>query len=204
MRGTVPVALEWPPGTLNRTQRNRFRQVISRRTIAVMSSESLLPLREVTSRLRILGEHYLGMREIPVDRSSARLTARSISTSSSARVAAAWVAVSTTFGRLWRPPVPPISVYEAGGLNFVIDGHHRVALSRQIGAAFIDAEVTQIDTSHGLHPGVDVLELVHTDQHRRFSERTGSRRSRPTPSSSSRARQATRSCCRSSRRMPTR
>jgi len=32
--------------------------------------------------------------------------------------------------------------------------------------------VTQIDTSHGLHPGVDVLELVHTNQHRRFSERT--------------------------------
>ncbi len=68
--------------------------------------------------------------------------------------------------------MPPITAYEAGGLYFVSDGHHRVALPRQLGSAFIDAEVTQIQTSHRLHPGVDVLELVHTEQHRRFKERT--------------------------------
>jgi hypothetical protein len=68
--------------------------------------------------------------------------------------------------------MPPISLYEAGGLYFVADGHHRVALACELGTEFLDAEVTSIKTSHRLHPGVDVLELVHTEQHRRFKERT--------------------------------
>jgi hypothetical protein len=138
-----------------------------------MSSDPLLPLHEVTSHLRVLGERYVGVREIPVDRIVGSVDR------------------SVDFDQFFRPrrralrrrlddlhkafgdrPVPPISVYEAGGLYFVIDGHHRVALSRQLGGAFIDAEVTRIDTSHRLHPGVDVLELVHTEQHRRFKERT--------------------------------
>jgi hypothetical protein len=138
-----------------------------------MADESLLPLREVTSHLRILGESYVGLREIPIDRIVGSLDR------------------SVDFDRLFRTrrrdlrrrldalqvafadrPLPPITVYEAGGLYFVVDGHHRVALSRRQGGAFIDAEVTKLRTSHRLHPGVDVLELVHTEQHRRFKERT--------------------------------
>jgi hypothetical protein len=141
--------------------------------MAVMANESLLPLKEVTRHLRVLGERYVGMREIPTD----------------AIVGSVDRAVD--FDRFFRTrrrelkrrldglreafrdrPMPPISVYEAGGLYFVVDGHHRVALARELGAEFLDAEVTQIETSHRLHPGVDVLELVHTEQHRRFKERT--------------------------------
>lgn len=33
-----------------------------------MSTDALLPLRDVTSHLRVLGEHYVGVREIPIDR----------------------------------------------------------------------------------------------------------------------------------------
>jgi len=138
-----------------------------------MADESLLPLREVTSHLRVLGESYVGLREIPIDKIVGSLDR------------------SVDFDRLFRTrrrdlrrrldalqvafadrPMPPITVYEAGGLYFVVDGHHRVALSRRQGGAFIDAEVTKLRTSHRLHPGVDVLELVHTEQHRRFKERT--------------------------------
>jgi hypothetical protein len=138
-----------------------------------MAGDSLLPLREVTSHLRVLGEHYVGVREIPVERIVGSVDR------------------SVDFDRFFRTrrrdlrrrldglreafadrPMPPISVYEAGGLYFVSDGHHRVALSRELGSEFVDAEVTQVRTSHRLHPGVDVLELVHTEQHRRFKERT--------------------------------
>lgn len=146
----------------------------SGRTIVWMANDSLLPLRDVTQRLRVLGERYVGLREIPI-----------------AAIVGS-VDRSVDFDRLFRArgrhlrrrldslreafgdrPMPPISVYEAGSLYFVSDGHHRVALARQQGGEFIDAEVTQIETSHRLHPGVDVLELIHTEQHRRFKERTG-------------------------------
>jgi hypothetical protein len=138
-----------------------------------MTGESLLPLREVTGRLRVLGEHYLGVREIPRERIVGSVD-RSVDFDRFFRTRRRDLnrrvdALRAAFGDR---PVPPISVYEAGGLYFVSDGHHRVALSRKLGGEFIDAEVTQIQTSHRLHPGVDVLELVHTEQHRRFKERT--------------------------------
>ena len=139
-----------------------------------MGNESLLPLQDVRRHLRVLGEHYLGMREVP--------TASIVGS----------VDRSVDFDRFFRTrrrelrrrlealrsafvdrPMPPIVVYEAGGLYFVVDGHHRVALARQDGAEYIDAEVTRIETSHRLHPGVDIVQLVHTEQHRRFKERTG-------------------------------
>lgn len=138
-----------------------------------MADESLLPLREVTRHLRVLGEHHVGMREIPIDLIVGSLD-RSIDFDRFFRMRGRHLrrrldALHQAFGD---GPLPPIKVYEAGGLYFVVDGHHRVALSREQGAKFIDAEVTRIRTSHRLHPGVDMLELVHTEQHRRFKERT--------------------------------
>jgi hypothetical protein len=138
-----------------------------------MADESLLPLREVTSHLRVLGEHYVGLREIPID-SIVGSVDRSVDFDRFFRtrrrdLRRRMTAIRDAFGDR---PLPPITVYEAGELYFVVDGHHRVALSRELGAKFIDADVTKIRTSHRLHQGVDVLELVHTEQHRRFKERT--------------------------------
>ena len=144
------------------------------RTIAPdMGDESLLPLRDVTTHLRVLGESYVGLREIPVEKIVGSVD-RSVDFDRFFRTRRRDLkrrldALDAAFGDR---PLPPITVYEAGGLYFVVDGHHRVALSRRQGGAFIDAEVTRLRTSHRLHPNVDILELVHTEQHRRFKERT--------------------------------
>jgi hypothetical protein len=68
---------------------------------------------------------------------------------------------------------PAINVYEVGGAYFVVDGHHRVALAREMRAEYIDAEVIRLDTQYELDDGVDVLTLIHTDQHRRFLRESG-------------------------------
>lgn len=39
--------------------------------------------------------------------------------------------------------LPPVSLYDLGGIYFVIDGHHRVSVARFHGAEWIDAEVTE-------------------------------------------------------------
>ena len=103
-----------------------------------MSGESLLSLREVTGHLRILGEHYVGLREIPIDKIVGSVD-RSIDFDRFFRTRRRDLqrrldALQTAFGDR---PLPPITVYEAGGLYFVVDGHHRVALSRRQGGAFI-------------------------------------------------------------------
>ncbi len=138
-----------------------------------MAKQSLLPLREVRRHLRILGERYVGMREIRVGEIVGSVD-RSVDFDRFFRTRRRELrrridALREVFADR---PMPPISVYGAGGLYFVIDGHHRVALARQEKAEYIDAEVTEIETSERLHPDVDILELIHTEQHRRFKEQT--------------------------------
>lgn len=146
-----------------------------------MSTETLLPLGEVTGRLRILGQSYVGMRTIPISQIVGSVDR------------------AVDFDRFFRPrkrgdlnqrlkslrkafadrPMPPISVYEASGLYFVSDGHHRVAVARQDGGEFIDADVTAIQLSHAITPDVDLLQLIHTEQNRQFMERSGLAASHP-------------------------
>ena len=42
--------------------------------------------------------------------------------------------------------LPPISLYKVGDAYFVVDGHHRVSVARRQGQAFIDAEVTEVQS----------------------------------------------------------
>jgi len=49
--------------------------------------------------------------------------------------------------------LPPISLYEVGGLYFVRDGNHRVSVAKAQGIEFIDAEVVSLKTEIKLHPG---------------------------------------------------
>ncbi|MEE8406026.1 MAG: transcriptional regulator [Acidimicrobiia bacterium] len=74
---------------------------------------------------------------------------------------------------------PPISVYQVNDVYFVIDGNHRVALAKQKGAEFIDAEVTQIHTDIEIDENVDFEKIFYIEQARRFMQQSGLERSRP-------------------------
>lgn len=148
--------------------------VLGRCTIVGMATDSLLPLREVTDRLRVVGQHYVGLRSIPIERIVGSVD-RSVDFTRFFQLRQRELRqrvneLRRVFGDR---PMPPISVYEASDLYFVSDGHHRVALARQDGGEFIDAEVTALELSHRLHAQVDLLELIHTEQHRQFNERSG-------------------------------
>jgi hypothetical protein len=138
----------------------------------------LLPLDEVRRRLKIVGQVYGGVREIPVERivgsvdRSADFDRDFKTRRSRSRLAALRAAFPDG-------DMPAIEVYEVGGLFFVSDGHHRVALARERGATFIDADVTRLQTNYALPPDVDVARLVHTEQQRRLLEESGLARSRP-------------------------
>ena len=50
--------------------------------------------------------------------------------------------------------LPPIQLYEIGGLYFVRDGNHRVSVARAQGVECIDAEVTSLQSEIKLHEGM--------------------------------------------------
>jgi ParB-like nuclease domain len=138
------------------------------------TSDTLLAYGDVTNRLRIRSQRYDGVGPIPlekvigsVDRSTGDFDRhfRPLRREVRERVRRMRDAFA-------RDQLPPIEAFEIGGLYFVVDGHHRVAAAREAGAEFIDSQVTSVRTSHRLTPDVDVLQLIHTEQHRIFKERT--------------------------------
>jgi hypothetical protein len=140
----------------------------------------LLGFDETRDRLRVVGQSYGGVREIPVDRIVGSLdrtadfdrSFRPRRGSSRARLAGLRAAFPD--GAL-----PPIEVHEIGGAYFVADGHHRVALARERGLAYLDAEVTRLETNYEVGPDVDACTLVHTEQQRIFGEESGMAAARP-------------------------
>jgi hypothetical protein len=49
--------------------------------------------------------------------------------------------------------LPPIRLYELGGVYFVRDGNHRVSVARSRGVQFIDAEVVSLQSEIRVRPG---------------------------------------------------
>jgi len=55
--------------------------------------------------------------------------------------------------------LPPILLYEIGGVYFVRDGNHRVSVAKIQGVEFIDAEVISLSTEINIKPSMDTDEL---------------------------------------------
>jgi hypothetical protein len=138
------------------------------------TSDSLLPYAEVTRRLRIRSQRYVGVEPIPLDKVVGSVDRRNADFDRSFKPMRRELRdrMRRLRDAFARAEMPPIEVYEVGGMYFVVDGHHRVAVARDAGADFIDAQVTSVQISHRLDAGVDILQLIHTEQHRIFKERT--------------------------------
>ena len=56
--------------------------------------------------------------------------------------------------------LPPILLYEIGGVYFVRDGNHRVSVAKLQGVEFIDAEVISLTTEMNIKPSMTTDELT--------------------------------------------
>jgi hypothetical protein len=74
---------------------------------------------------------------------------------------------------------PPIVVYQVDDAYFVVDGHHRVAIAKQLGMEYIDAEVTRLRTRIPLPPDADIGQIIFQELEGLFMDESGLARSRP-------------------------
>jgi hypothetical protein len=143
-------------------------------------STGLLELDEVERRMRPFARRYVGLRTVPLD--------HVVGTEGRA----------SAFTRDFRPRhdfsrdrlrslasafpeggFPPIVAVKLGDTYFVIDGHHRVALTRRNGGSMIDADVTEFVARVPLPPGADMVEVVLRELERVFVEESGLAEARP-------------------------
>lgn len=140
----------------------------------------LLSLDEVSKRLRALEQTYVGIRPIPVDAIVGTVSRvddfdRDFLPKRS-KIRERWQTVEESYPE---SDFPPIVVYELDGRYFVVDGHHRVAIAKQRGTEFIDAEITQLRSSSPLPPDADIGSIIMAEQERRFMQESGLERARP-------------------------
>lgn len=142
--------------------------------------DRLLELDEVERRLKPFGRRYLGVREIPLDAlvgtdgraSSFTRDFRPLQSFSRDRMRSLEEAFADG-------GFPPIVTVKLGETYFVIDGHHRAALTRRRGGDMIDADVTELIARVPLPAGADMLEVVLRELERIFLEDSGLAEARP-------------------------
>ena len=134
----------------------------------------ILPFDEVVEALGWRGEKRLGLQTIDLDSivgtvdRSRREFDRSFRPTSR-RVRRRWQGIAEKMRR--GDSMPPIEVYRVAGMHFVIDGHHRVSVARQLGRDKIDAMVTEIVTEVGADAGISARDLPLKSHERLFFER---------------------------------
>jgi hypothetical protein len=165
--------------TFDKAMRKRARRKLATR-LKDEDTQELLPLPEVTRRLRQFEQHHVGIQPIPIRRIVGTVDrSRDFDREflpRSPQIEDRWKRVERAFPD---GTFPPIVVYEVDGSYFLEDGHHRVAIAKQRGAEFIDAEITQLRTRSPLPPEADIGLLIHIEQERLFRDESGLREARP-------------------------
>jgi nucleotide-binding universal stress UspA family protein/uncharacterized ParB-like nuclease family protein len=144
-------------------------------------SVDLLPYEEIRNHLKPLAVVERGVQEIPLaaiigsvgraeDFTRDFLPKNSSDIDRWARVKAAVLDMKG---------MPPIDVYKVGEAYFVIDGNHRVSISRRLRAKTITARVTEIQTRVPLETTDDPTEIVYKSLYAAFLEATDLDKYRP-------------------------
>lgn len=135
----------------NRARKHAFFSEIF--SIFAPDRRELLSLQEVRDHLRPRSETYRGMKAVPLDRivgSEGRY--RDFNKQFLPRyeyLRNRWQRVD--MAHLSDIILPPIKLYEVGGVYFVRDGNHRVSVARAQGVREIDAEVVTLETEIPMH-----------------------------------------------------
>jgi uncharacterized ParB-like nuclease family protein len=75
--------------------------------------------------------------------------------------------------------LPPIDVYKVDDKYYVIDGHHRVSVARNLDRPTINARVINVKTRAPLGPGTDPAALLNAAEYAAFLDVTQLHRTRP-------------------------
>jgi hypothetical protein len=142
--------------------RARARALISRiQNFMNVDRDRLLSLNNVKEIVRPKTEVYRGMREVEikliVGSEGRYLDFNKFFFPRSEYLRKRWQRVDEA--HLTNVILPPIQLYEIGGVYFVRDGNHRVSVAKSQGVEYIDAEVISLSSEIPIEPSMSQLEL---------------------------------------------
>jgi len=142
-----------PDASLHRA-RNDFsqakRQATMRRIWAQVTGQNnnLIPFEDLRKTLGLINQRYRGIQPVPLDKIIGSLGRSSdfdrVFLPTQKHSQNKWLSIDSA--HMAGITLPPVQLYKVGDAYFVVDGHHRVSVARQKGQAFIDAEVTEVQS----------------------------------------------------------
>lgn len=75
--------------------------------------------------------------------------------------------------------VPPIEVFQVGEAYFILDGHHRASVARQMGASYIQAYVRKVQSPVTLEPDDQIEDVIQKAEFTKFITTTRLDETRP-------------------------
>jgi hypothetical protein len=155
-----------------------WRNVLSR---LAGEDNQLLPYYEIRDKMPIRGQHYIGLRQVPIDQivgsmgryhdfDRAFLPVQR-------RTKDRWISIDRA--HYLQVPLPPVELYKIGEIYFVKDGNHRISVARQRGQEFVDAYVTEVDIPVKLTSDMSLKDLDRKQELAIFLSKTEIDRLRP-------------------------
>lgn len=142
---------------------------------------ALLSYDEVKEKLRIGGPIHRGIRTVRLDHIVGSVNRyrdfdRTFLPAHN-RIASRWQNVDRAFYQ--EINLPPVVLYQIGGVYFVVDGHHRVSVAKEQGQEFIEAEIQECKVKVPVGPDLRPEDLEVLGARVEFLDRTGLDRIRP-------------------------
>jgi ParB/Sulfiredoxin domain len=159
-----------------------FRRAI--RATLTRRSRRLLSLDRVLEAAGLEGTAFGGVREIPLD----KVVGSAVAEAKAADFDPGFLPVNRRLRDRWTriytamvegDELPPIDVYKLDDAYYVIDGHHRVSVARNLGRDVINARVVEVRTRAPLGPNADAAAMLRAAEYSAFLESTQLHRLRP-------------------------
>ncbi len=158
-----------------------------RRSLGAILTGRAQRLRSIEPALRaagLEGRAFGGVREIPVDKivGSAAPDAKTsdfdpIFLPVNRRMRERWTRIYQAM--VEGDELPPIDVYKVDDYYYVIDGHHRVSVARNLSRPMINARVINVRTRAPLSPDTDTEAMLKAAEYAAFLDVTQLHRTRP-------------------------
>jgi uncharacterized ParB-like nuclease family protein len=156
----------------------------SLRTILTGRAERLRSIEPYLRAAGFEGRSFGGVQEIPVD----RIVGSAAPDFKSGDFDPGFLPINRRMRERWTriyqamvegDELPPIDVYKVDDNYYVIDGHHRVSVARNLGRPVLNARVINVKTRAPLSPNTDPEELLRAAEYSAFLQATQLHRTRP-------------------------
>lgn len=160
----------------------RFKSLLtSLKYFLIGRNNELLSFEKIKKEFELYKQNYLGIRTVPIDAIVGSFDRYKdfdrYFLPKKVHLQQRWAKIHNLLAK--DVILPPVKLYKIGEIYFVLDGNHRVSVSKKLGVEFIDAEVIEFITEVSFTPGMDPKEIVILAERENFLNITGLKQNRP-------------------------